>query len=341
MNPRNNLAILLTICTLHAAAQLPVRYFEILPTTVKIKGSLYNSMTYLNSKPDSNYIGTVGIGILKNIDARYLVKNPSDSQMTALLHSMTGDSAVNGSLLFQLKRLGFAETEGARYCYLQAALYSRMGDRYQLLDELDTGFIVTSANVHMAVDRYANQLIDQFIAANLTDLPNGATFYSLDDVRHVDSLYKRHIPVYNTPKFRDGLYSNYTAFANQTPDVHGEIETDKGGFIKSIYIINGSGKKVRPRNGALYAIVHDGDALAITRYGRYEITKVDDNLVFTGDIAISPAPHGAEIAVLQYGLGLLGTLAATTPSRVTYVLQIDPRTGYFIHLSRLPSPTYD
>lgn len=341
MNPRNNLAILFTFCMLHAAAQLPVRYFEITPATVKVTGSLYSSMTYLNSKPDSDYIGMVGIGILKNNDARYLVKTPSDSQMTALLHSMTGDSAVNGSLLFQLKRLGFAETEGARYCYLQAALYSRMGDRYQLLDELDTGFIVTSVSVHTAVNRYANQLIDQFIAGNLTVLPNDATFYGLDDVRHVDSLYKRHLPVYNTPKFKDGFYSNYAAFANQIPDLHGAIETNKGGFIKSIYLIDASGKKVKPRTGALYAIVHDGDAMAITRYGHYQITKVDDNLVFTGDIPISPAPRGVEIAVLQYGLGLLGTLAATTPARETYVLQIDPRTGAFIHLSRLPTPPDD
>jgi len=306
------------------------KLFEIEPAKMKVQNSLYNRIAFLDSREDSILIGIVDIGPLKNHDANFILKTPVEPQLTKLLNSLTDSSAKDGKLLFQLRDFRFVEKTGTRYCYLNAELYTKKENQYQKISFLDTVMIVKGPDASRTLTKEGNTILSDFIAKSLTLEPKEGFTYTFGDLKVMESIEKRRIPVYNTSTFNDGIYDDYNAFKNQVPDRQGIVQFGKDGSINSVKVLDSGGKKLKIKSKNIYAVIWKGRPFIATEYGYYPLEKINDNLFFTGDIKI--ASSAADIATAQVGFGLIGAALASSGSQKKYDLIIDHLNGKFIHL---------
>lgn len=342
---RKNYAATLCLCILGMytlAQETPLRYFEIKtpshkknrPAYTKVSNSLYNTIGFLDSREDTNYIGTVGIGLMKH-DAKLKLRMPFQPQLQILVDSLIDSTAAAGELLFQLRDFHFVEESSTRYCYLQVGLYVRAQDAYYFLSILDTVLLVTSTDVLGVVEGEGNHILGNFLSSELTRKPQDAVLYHIQDIVNYDSIEKSRIPVYTATQYVNGIYYNYKSFCNQVPDQQGNIETNKHGTITRVEV-DTAGRKVKIKSKDLYAVVYKGMLYIATEYGYYPLEKVHNNLFFTGDVKV-PASQGDKNGA-QIAFGLIGRAIASAGTKTTYDMIIDPISGALVHLRVIPTP---
>ena len=314
-----------------------VREFELFPPKYKIHNSLYNKIDFLDSRGDSSRIGIVLAGLLKNHDAKFILKTPFLPQVQRLMNALTDSSAAEGELLFQLKQFNFIEASGTRYCYLGAALYVKKEQGYLGLSVLDTVIVVTAANVGKILTNAGNKIIANFIARGLLLQANEGVLYNMSSLENIDSVEKSHIPVYLATSYTDGIYLTYESFKNQRPEMKGQVDIKRDGSISSVKITDSLGKKIKLRSKSLYAVIAGGHPYIATEYGYYPLQKINDNFFFTGDIKI--AASNQDIVSGELGFGLLGAGLAAMGSKARYDMIIDHLNGRFFHLREIKTET--
>jgi hypothetical protein len=300
-------------------------YFDIHAPKPRPEKSLYTTIGYLDSRQDTSRIGVLKV---RNNGRwiRIALRTPVLPQLTNVLNAYTGDGAGNGELLFQLKRFSFAEYARARYCYFSAVLYARNGDRYARLLGVDTAILLATASVDNELNHAGNGLLANFIAEGILLAPTDPTTYSMDDIRYIDSLDKRKIPVYSATTYTEGLYSNYAAFMAQRPDLRGEVRTKKNGGISSLDIHDPKWR--HETKSHIYAVVYKGVPYVVTHFGYYPLQKKGDDFYFTGDLSLAPT-NGEQVAA-DIALGVI-VGSAIAGDKATYEVLIDYQNGQFIH----------
>src|SRR5579872_4525138 len=99
-------AVTLCLCILGVytlAQETPLRYFEIKtpyhkknqPAYTRVPNSLYNTISFLDSREDTNYIGTVSVGLMRH-DAKLKLRTPFQPQLQILVDSLIDSTAANG-----------------------------------------------------------------------------------------------------------------------------------------------------------------------------------------------------------------------------------------------------
>lgn len=327
MNRR--LVILLFLCLpfsrlLAQGQSLPLPF-----TTPKHKPvkSLYKTIAFLDSRRDTSSIGVLDSSRKKLV--RLTLQTPVQPQLDNILSAFTDERAGDGELLFQLRRFSFAEQAMTRYCYLIATLYKKDGDRYTRLADLDTVMSInTPGKVKEALGDIANDILDKFIAKSITLAPPGNQSYSLAEIRQMDAVEKKQLPLYTATAYVNGLYSRYASFVNQTPDLKGEVKTNDSGRITDIRIDDPKWKKTREH---IYAVVYKDTPYVVTHYGYYPLEKIGDDFYFTGDLRVNAT--AGELTGSQLALGLVGrSVVGAAGNRSTYQVVIDHHNGEFIHL---------
>jgi hypothetical protein len=331
-------AFLIGFSITRAPAQLPVRYLELTPPQQKVSGSLYRHIEFLDSRPDTTWIGPIEIGGFNNIDARLIFKTPIQPQLQRLIDSIDDPTARDGSLLFQLRDISFVEPWRIRYLFVKATLYVRTDSSYRKLSTIDLTDLIKDYEVGAEVNKIVNQQLDGFIAAALTRPAADSAVYTLRDIAHIDSIEEHSLPLYTGTSFTDGIYLHYASFSRQVPDKQGVIKAKKDGAISSVHIFDDSARSVKLRSKDVYAIVYKGKPYIATEYGFYPLERVRDNFFFTGDIRVAATSNDY---IMAFGFtGLIGIFAASRGYQETYDLLIDPLTGNFVHLRRIgPSQT--
>jgi hypothetical protein len=314
-------------------AQDLIREFEILPTKIKVHNSFYNKIDFLDSRGDSSRIGVVQVGLLKNRDAKLLLKTPFLPQLQELVRSLIDSSAADGEMLFQLRQFNFIEFTGTRYCYLDAELYAKGDSGYKKLSVLDTLIVVGSADVAKLLTIFANKIIADFVAGGLRKLAWSNTSYSLSNLKNIDSVEKSEIPLYQATEYSDGIYTSYESFKIQVPDMKGIVTIKNDGTLSTVKIVDTGGKKIKLRSKNLYAVVQKGHLFIATEYGYYPLQKINDNFFFTGDI--KKAPSSQDVNIASMGFGLLGGGLASMGYRARYDMIIDHLNGRFFHLREI------
>jgi hypothetical protein len=310
--------------------------FDIISPSYKVQNSLYKKIDFLDSRDDNTQIGIVGVGLLKDIDAKLIFKTPFSTQLTNIFNSLIDSTARDGEMLFQLKQFSFIEKSGTRYCYFNAATYLKNDDRYDRITSIDTTILVTAANITKALIQEGSNVITGFIANGLLQKPSDPVFYTIHEIENIDSVEKQKIPVYNTTKYVDGIYTSYASFSKQVPDLQGFVEVRKDGTISSVKTIDSTGKKVKIKPGNIYAVINNGQHFIATEYGYYPLLKLDDDFIFTGDIRI--VASSGDMRSAQFILGITGALLAKAGNKETFELKIDYTNGTFIHLKAIPPP---
>jgi hypothetical protein len=327
---KKNLSALLILILFATAstAQAPFETLELTVPKFKPEKTLYSRIGFLDSRQDTSCIGILDSGQMGNTILKLLT--PVQPQLELVLQAYTGQLPGSGELLLQLKRLSFAETEKARYCYLNAALYAKGGERYSKLSDLDVTIPLTSSNVKKELSDEANQVLDKWISQALLIPAADSVTYSADELRHLDEMEKSKIPLYAATSYPEGLYSDYVAFMTLKPDLRGEVRTRKDGSISSLNIHDAHWKEETKKH--IYAVVYHGAPYVVTHFGYYPLKKAGNDFYFTGKLRVTVTNTEKMAAKLAMG-ELIGSAIAV--DRETCVVLIDHVNGQFIHLKVL------
>lgn len=315
----------IVISTLNLFGQKAKKEFEVFLPEKNIQNSLYNKLSYIDSRSDTSNMGIVQVGAF-NRKAKVITETPFSIQLENLMNALIDSTAKNGELLFQLRQLSFAEVTGALsekgYCFIRAELYSKKSINYFRLSSIDTVILVKSLDVTNPLFKTCSKLITEFIQNKLLEESNDSLLWDMNSILKIDSIEKVNLPLYQASNYPDGIYSNFTSFINLKPVYQAMVETNKDGSISSVKKLDGEGKKTKVKN--IYALVHKGRAYINTDFGYYPLQKVKNDFYFTGKAKVNA--ETGDILATSFFFGILGGLIASNDNAL-FVMKIDHLNG--------------
>jgi hypothetical protein len=291
--------------------------------------SLYSHIDFLDSRADK-FIGPIAAGALRNRDGFLVLKLPVQPELADILRELTDSATGDGEMLFQLRRFKYVEAYSTQYCFFCATLYAKTAGRYQKLMTLDTTFILANDKTKKPLTKMTSTVVADFLTEALLLQPADPTSYGSDEIARIDSIEKSRLRLYTDTNLVDGLYTSYTSFSLQRPDLQCTVKTKRNKDIDRVYFIDADGENKERKPRDVYAVVYKGMPFIATEYGYYPIQRIDNDLYFTGDLRI--AASMSDLASAQFGMGLLGRYIAGKGLRTTYRLQLDHISGDFVHL---------
>jgi hypothetical protein len=319
--------ILLGVCPC-LFSQRTTEDFEISLPEKKVY-SLYSEISFVDSRYDTSSMGIVQLGAF-NRKAAVIPKKHFSLQLPEVLRALNDGAAEDGKLLFQLRQFNFVEVTRMSergFCYLRAELYAKSNDQYQKIGLIDTIIMVKSLDVTRTLFRRASRAITDFISVNLERKPDqAAVAYTIEDVKNIDNIEKRQIPLYANSALADGLYLSYRSFSNLVPDHQAVVEM-KDNKIYGVRIKGPDGKPAKSGTNYVYAVVHEGKAYVNTEYGYYELTKRENDFLFIGKAKVSG--NTADVIAAGVFFGIIGSLMASNAT-ATFELKIDHLNGTVI-----------
>ncbi|AMR32688.1 hypothetical protein A0256_15295 [Mucilaginibacter sp. PAMC 26640] len=333
------ISTLLLLSFIRVNAQHKV-YFEPKLSAAKTPHSLYNSITLLDSRPDTSF-GFVKTGAF-NRTAAVFTKHPLKKELTSVFSSLTDADVATNGLLLHLRQFSFAElTRGMSeigYCTFRADLYAQKLDKFQRVASIDTVFTLRSSiDVTNGLLEKGRDTLTGFIQSNLLRQPADTVMYSYNDVAKMDSIEKRKITVYTTSVYNDGLYLNFQSFKAQIPDKAITV-TSAYPYAGNVKALDDKGKLRDIKLNKTYALVYKGEPYVVTSFGLYLLKKVNDDFFFTGKAKVT-ASTGTMIVSSMFGL--LGGLLTSGSDEATFDMKIDHKNGALIKLKEIaekPAP---
>ena len=256
---------LLLICSLVFSQNRTEDFQVILPET-KVANSLYKTIKLIDARTDSTNLGIVQKGVF-NAKARVVPTVPLAKQIQSVLDATNGANAENGEMVLYLKQLSFAEITGMvsekGYCYFQAFLFGKNADdSYSPLDKIDEVIVHSSMDVTKATMKKGSELISQFIAKNVNKKGDASVNYTFEGLKKFDQIEKNKYPLYANDELKNGLYSTFENFRNQTPneEIYSSVKfgSDSKKIIKIYSDKNGKEKEMPKEN--YFALVDKGTA---------------------------------------------------------------------------------
>jgi hypothetical protein len=326
---------LFSLIAVSAFAQNKKESFNIPVTDQRVSRSQYNEISLFDARPDTVKMGFVQVGLM-NTQADIVFKKPFRDQLSTLMGELTDATAQKNTLYFQLRKFSFSEQTGSSseigVFRFRAGLYRKINERFIKLNYIDTVIVIKAGalgDVTKSLEQNAGTEIIQFVRQNLLKDGAIADSYSLAEIENPDSAEKSKIKLYTTVQYTDGLYRSYKAFAAQMPDQMLIVE-EKNNKIKSVKVLDSTGKMIKVKSWEVYAIVYKGRPYAATSYDFYPLSKEKEDFYFTGKIKMGVDPVAGVV------LGPMGSLLSS--SYYTFEMKIDHISGGFIRIRYIPNP---
>lgn len=299
-------------------AQAVERFHFSLPETL-ISNSLYHSFEFVDSRPDTLNFGRIYSDHYKRKVPLVASVNMA-TQLNWLLNAALDSSAANGELLFQLRKFEFVELgeiPDYGYCPIRIDLYVKKNSNYFFLARLDT-FIATAKgighiNVSATLLKQSKETISQFIFNNLQKESVSKRLYTIEHVRHIDSIEKTHLPLFYAKTYVNGIYLSYASFKIQQPDYKLLKVSRKENEIQSLILIDKKGKQLKISYKEVYAFVTADTAYISDYFGCYPLQKINGDFYFKGRGRVLPNNQILSIAKMggeeKERIGSLNTYA--------------------------------
>ncbi len=314
-----------------AYAQNRKQAFNIATTDLKVPGSLYNNIRFIDARADTVHMGFVQLGLL-NSRADIVFKKPFHEQLTVLIRELSDSTAQKDTLYFQLRNFSFSElsstfSEKGMFRF-RADLYHKHYDRFFKIGEVDTVVLVKAGDVTKTLLQHAGTGIIEFVRQNLRGKSEDSVSYTMAEIENPDSVEKSKIRLYTTSHYTDGIYLSYKSFAAQIPD-EGMVVEEKKNKIRSVKVSDSTGAMVKIKSKNVYGMVYKGQPYVATSYDFYPLTKDNEDFYFIGKIKMGADPMAGFL------FGALGTLLSST-NYYTFEMKMDYHTGEFIHIRYIP-----
>lgn len=324
------------LCISLLSAQDKVKQFDLDYSGKKIDNSLYTSIKLLDSREDTSNMGIVRIGML-NKEAVVLPNGSFLIQLNNLLSKINGVGAQKKELLFQLRRLKFVEkAEGGKefgYCFFRANLFTGIQSEYKLISSIDTFLVVEAKDVTKPLLEEANKTIGIFLRRALTKNFSYGSVLSLNEIVKIDSIEKLNIRVYNVSEYVDGVYTNFEAFKNQTPNYALFSITFEDGEITELKAKSRKGKVKRMKSDNVYAIVNKGKPYISAEFGYYPLVKNNNDFYFIGDDKINYLKD--QVVKSNSFFNPTEYVYSPFPLTSTYEIKIDHVNGKFMRVKEI------
>lgn len=312
-------------------AQKKTEFFTFDPAEQRIRGSLYNSIDFLDLRRDTTYLGVVQVGMV-NTKARVVPKQPLQEQFQTLLASLVDSDAKQGRLLLTFRRFTFMErttaTKETGFFFVRADLYQNNNEQYRWISTLDTIIQFNGMDVTQKLLRKGEKLVTAFLTTKVTEGPSSPRTYSLLETIKIDSLQKAELAVYNTEKYTDGLYETYESFRDQKPSTNNFTTDIRKEKLKDVFVpINNTGGLKKITSEHYFAVVYKGIPYVVTDDGYFPLEKRNDDFYYSGVVksfSIGPA--------LMFGL--MGAMLMGTKHTIGE-FKMDHINGSFLYFGKL------
>lgn len=236
--------------------------FYITVPDVKVEGSKYNGLHYIETRQNPEDMGFVYTSFWSGVQEATL-SSSLESQLRSLIEALAPADSGTKKLAVQMRVLRFDVGRGSKeskgMCKLRMSLYEMDDDKYYYLNTLDTVFMTGRDKVRTA----AVEIITSFIAANMAFYADeGEEALGIDEVMDIDFYEKNNTPFYTNDFLPDGVYNTYRSLKSLNPDILSDITVVKqeGDDIKEIKIQDpdkpGKSKELKAKE--VYAIVVGG-----------------------------------------------------------------------------------
>ncbi len=291
-----------------------------------IDGSLYNKIQYLDSRNGQSNLGYVKGGFMSGFNN--VVDNPPiPIQLESLLSSMVDQTALDGTLLLQLRYYKFYMDNDLGMCKLRINLYHQKADEYYFINRIDT---LIEAKTKEILTKGSDLFVNS-IANNLTMAPVGDVPFSLAQIKDIDNFEKEDIPLYVNKTFKDGLYPTFESFINQEPDTRELQPKIKKFELKEIKVPGnepGKWRSLEPKH--IYAVVINGK-LYISYDNKFFLGYFDGNDIkfsyqYSPGTGVQGVSLGFGIGSGGYQGGGIGLILGKRPKETT-IMKIDHLDG--------------
>lgn len=271
--------------------------------------SRYGRLELLDQRAD-----TVNIGLISTntyYDIRVVPGRPLREQLTALLPVVADSPAADRTLLVVLKRFACFDVSGRmgpRLCMaLRFCFFEREGNECRQLPRFDTvlqePYNIWKAKLSKRIFAATNTAITGAFERALSTLPdNRSPLYSYAEVLNFDSALRRRLPLYLRDSIANGVYLSYVSFATQQPDYPRAQVAFDGDQIIAVTPITTGQPLASLSSRQVYAVCWNGKAY-ISRNGEYyPLTRMGDDLCFTGKIRVGSGTADALVDVSAFAV---------------------------------------
>ena len=313
-----------------------IEEFSFIKPELKVSNSLYNSITFVDSRRDTSTLGIIQTGAF-NRQALVVAKGGLDSQVKNVMAFLTDSTANKNELLLQLRMYNLAEvTSGFSekgYFKFYAHLFAKTSNGYSKIADIDTLVKLSSGmDVSNALLKTSSSVFTDFIANNLTRKPLSPATYPYNYILKIDSVEKSRLKIYTTDTYTDGVYYRYSSFSDQIPD--GEVVVEGDSLREDNVKIFDAKRKLRKLTAAnAYGIVFKGKPYLSNKFGFNPMYKKNNDLFFNGKISVyrNASSGGVIAAGALFGLvGALAVSAAGSSDIYDGEIKIDYLTGEFV-----------
>jgi hypothetical protein len=298
--------------------------------------SIYSKLTVIDARIDTTNMGIIQKGAF-NRKAFLIPKISLKKQITEVFNQLIKSDAGSGELVLNLRDFKFAEVTGAfsetGYCYFRADLFAKKdATTYQKIDAVDTVLEVGAVDVTKKNIRNGSEKLIQFLTSNMIRIKDGDS-YSFEDIKNIESLEKRKVPVYNTTNYKNGLYMTYDNFKLQNPSITKYmVSKNKKGKITGAQRFDREGNKVDVDFNDLYCIIDEGKIYLTSGTKGYPVEFKDDDFYFEGRGKVTAKTGNVIVATVFFGI--LGGLLASDAS-ADFVMKIDHLNGAAIQVKEI------
>jgi hypothetical protein len=335
------------------SAQTAPEEFRIRPnSSTPITNSLYKRISFIDSRYDTSNMGVIHSGEFSN-KAPVQVFIPFPIQLNDLLKSLIDETAADGELLFQLRKLKFAESETGGFekglCFLRANLYEKNGNSCKKLSSLDTVIVLVYSEVSTTLPDEASKVITSMISSSLT-AKSPAQSIDLGKVKNIDHEEKFLLPLYNPSVYKggkdtsltNGVYFNYAAFKNLSPNKQIASAVIKPDGSPQVKILNGKNKPEKIAEDQLYAFVNEGKAYVLGEFAACQLYKYNDDFFYVGAGTANPAADALleKVSLKQLPVpagSLTADLLKKKKDRKYYLIRLDHIDGSFMRVKEIVS----
>jgi len=347
-------AILALACMAETArAQTAPEEFRIRPGSgTPVTNALYNRISFLDSRYDTSNMGIIHSGEFTN-KAPVQMFIPLSVQLNYLLKSLVDETAADGELLFQLRKLKFAETETNGFekglCFLRASLYEKNGSACKKLGSLDTVIVLVYAETSSTLPDEASKVITSMISSSLNK-KSSAESIDFNKIQNIDREEKLLLPLYNPSVYKggkdtsltNGVYFAYTFFKNLTPNKQIASAIIKPNGSLQLKVLNNKDQPEKIAEDKFYAFVNEGKAYVLGEFAACRLYKYNGDFFYVGAGTANPA---ADALLGKIKLGELpvpaGNLTADMlkkkKDRKYYLIRLDHIDGSFMRVKEIVS----
>ncbi|MDO6435161.1 hypothetical protein Q4E93_31385 [Flavitalea sp. BT771] len=321
--------------------------FALSTPAMKVSHSLYRRMQFIDSRVDTSNLGIIAANAA--FDKVVMPARPLGEQFSQLLHDMTDSTARDVELLLQLKRFSFFDLPtrfSHKGCsFIRAFLYVRSENSYQKLAVLDTLLEINYGTIFKSSLRKrlfaaSDSIFCRFIYNSLRLETGNTDYLGMDDIRDIDEIEKKSIPLYKLDSLPDGIYKDFAAFSSARPSYPEFIAPMDGENVLEVLANTPAERNKNLEHDDLYAFVRHGKIYLSTSYGYYPLVKKGTDFFYIGKIKVSGTNFASAglfmiWTISQLAVGMPIAVAFwNTSVKKTFLMKLDYLDGAFIPVAQ-------